>query len=54
MYKGDVYKKGTFVRIKRDLSDESNLQMMPADAAMNNLLNDNEYKAERVIPLNSI
>jgi hypothetical protein len=54
MHKGDVYKKGTFVRIKRDLSDESNIHMMPADVAMNILLNDDEYKAERVIPLNSI
>jgi hypothetical protein len=50
MYKGDVYKKGTFVRLKRDLSDKSKFQTRPpVDAEMTRLLQNSQYKAERVI-----
>lgn len=49
MYKGGVYKKGTFVRLKRDLSDKSNFQTTPADAEMTKRLQNSQYNAERVI-----
>jgi hypothetical protein len=50
LFKGETYNIGSFVRIERDVTDDTNFETSPEDLELSSLCEDKKYQADRVMP----